>query len=221
MNMLKVFVGYDQRQPLAAQVLMHSIYKRASRPVSVTPLVLSQMPVQRQGLTEFTFSRYLVPHLCGYTGTALFLDADMLCLADVYELDEIARPQLRPVCVVKNSKLRFEWPSLMYFNCAHAKNLTATLIAKGQPHILEWAGKHGIGELPSEWNHLVGYDEPRTDAKIVHFTQGLPCWEETKNCEYSEAWWTEMRTCNATVSWAELMGRSVHAKAVQERLRAA
>jgi lipopolysaccharide biosynthesis glycosyltransferase len=73
------------------QVLAHSIYKRASKPVSITPLVLSQLPIKRVGLTEFTYSRYLVPYLCGYEGLAIFMDADMLCLGDVHELVQSKR----------------------------------------------------------------------------------------------------------------------------------
>ena len=218
MKPLQIFIGFDPRQPVAVQVLAHSIYRRASRPVSITPLVLNQLPITRTGLTQFTYSRYVVPHLCNYQGTALFLDADMLCLGDVYELDEIARPQLRPVCVVKNPKLRFEWPSLMYFNNSYCRALNLETIEQGVPQNFEWADPDNIGELPSEWNHLVGYDAPRPDAKIVHFTQGLPCWKETNNCEYSAQWLEELGACNSTVSWQDLMGQSVHVKPVIERL---
>lgn len=211
MKPLRIFVGYDQRQPIAPQVLMHSIYARASGPVSITPLVLSQLPVQRMGLTEFTYSRYLVPHLCGYEGRAIFMDADMLCLADVYELDEICSPQIASVCVVKNER-RFEWPSLMYFNNAHCRNLKPTLVQEGQPQSLGWATS--VGEIPSEWNHLVGYDAPRSDAKIVHFTQGIPCFPETKDAEYAKEWHAEAKRTMSSVSWEEIMGKSVHREAV-------
>lgn len=197
---------------------MHSIHSRASKPVSITPLVLPQLPLKRTGLTEFTYSRYLVPHLCSYSGSALFMDADMLCLADVYELEELCRDQSKSVFVSKN-KLRFEWPSLMYFNNANCMGLTLEMIEKGNPQALEWA-VGGVGDLPPEWNHLVGYDEPRPDAKVVHFTQGVPCFRETAGCEYEKEWQDEVKRCNGTVSWTDIMGGSVHAKPVIERLAA-
>jgi hypothetical protein len=210
-EMLRVFIGYDPRQPIAANVLQASIQSRASRPVAITRLQLNQLPMKRTGLTEFTFSRYAVPHLCGYSGRAIFMDADMLCLDDIYKLDDICAPQMKPVCVVKHD-MRFEWPSLMYFNNAHCKNLTLKEIEEGAPHKLEWA--NSIGDIPAEWGHLVGYDAPRAGAKIVHFTCGLPCFEETKNCEYSKEWMTELKHMNGTVSWQEIMGKSVHARHV-------
>ncbi len=210
---MRIFIGFDPRQPIAAQVLAHSIWERASGPVSITRLQLNQLPLKRVGLTQFTFSRYLVPHLCGYAGKAMFMDADMLCLGDVYEIPKIADPQKAAVCVVKNPALQFEWPSLMYFDNELCKNLTPAFIEAGNPQMLKWA--ENVGNLPSEWNQLVGYDKPRKDAKNVHFTAGLPCFEETKSCEYSKEWHDEHHKSVSSVSWEELMGSSVHRRIVK------
>lgn len=208
---MRIFIGRDPRQPIGPQVLAHSITTRASAPVAITQLVLSQLPIKRSGLTEFTFSRYLVPWLCNYEGQALFLDADILCLCDVKELFDIAPKDA--VCVVKN-RHRFEWPSVMFFNNEKCKRLTPEFIddETSKPMSFGWADT--VGELPAEYNHLVGYDEPKA-AKIVHYTAGLPCWPETWNCPYSEEWRAEFKACNSTVSWDVLMGRSVHADLVK------
>lgn len=208
--MLKVFIGYDTRQPVAYQVLSHSIYKRSSAPVSITPLVLSQLPIKRRGLTEFTYSRYLVPWLCGYSGRALFLDADMLCLGDIKELFDITDTNCRDVCVVKN-KERFEWPSLMLFNNSRCQILTPEYIEKEKPQTFEWA-VNGVCGLPDEWNHCVGYDKENPKAKLVHFTAGIPCFPETQSCEFSKEWNQEAFSSTSSVGWKELMGNSVHAK---------
>ena len=204
---MRVFIGVDSRQPIAANVLAYSIRTRATKLVSITFLQLGQLPITRKGLTEFTYSRYLVPWLCDFKGEALFLDADMLCLSDIMQL-----PAGRSaVSVVKNAR-RFEWPSLMYFNCEKCKALTVNYVQfEKSPQSLEWADE--IGELPSEWNHLVGYDQPQ-DAKIVHFTKGIPVWEETENCEYAGQWHLERREMMYTCGYEELMGRSVHNREV-------
>ena len=87
--MIRIFIGYDPRETVAFHVLSHSIQARASTPVSVTPLMLDQLDRlmwrDRHNLqsTDFSFSRFLVPHLCGYEGWALFMDCDMLVLDDV------------------------------------------------------------------------------------------------------------------------------------------
>lgn len=215
--MHKVFIGTDPRQPVAYQVLVHSIGKFSTVPVSITPLKLRQLPIKRCGLTEFTYARWLVPYLCGYKGTALFLDADILVRGDLDELFKLAEGQNAAVSVSKN-KLRFEWPSVMLFNCEHpdCKTLTPEYIddVANQPATFAWTKE--IGELPSEWNHLIGYDERRPDAKIIHYTMGIPCWPETVGCEYSDEWNKDAYESMSTVTWQELMGTSVHAKHIDK-----
>lgn len=203
----------DERQPIAANVLAHSIERRASRSTQITKIQLRHMPIKRRGLTSFSFSRYCVPYLCGYEGTALFLDADMLCLADIFELERFA-PTDCAVAVVKNP-LRFEWPSLMYFNNSLCMELTPELIEGGTPHDLNWGP---VGELPQEWNFCVGYDEMIPKVKIVHYTQGIPHFPETKDCAFADEWRAELKHMNSTVSWQQIMGGSVHAEPVLRRL---
>jgi hypothetical protein len=217
METLKIFIGMDRRQPVAFQVLMHSLYKNSSSPLSITPLVLDQLPIKRRGLTDFTYSRYLVPHLCDFRGKALFLDSDTLVRCDITDLFNYPDFWLNAVSVVKN-KLKFEWPSVMLFNCAHfdCRKLTPAYIddVKTKPNAFDWTKL--IGELPKEWNHLVLYDDPNPDAKLVHFTAGIPCWPETSECEFSNEWNRVAYESVSSVSWQELMGNSVHADKIHK-----
>ncbi len=218
--MNKIFIGFDTRQAAAYTALSTSIITRATGPVALTPLLQHQLPVKRHGLTGFTWTRFLVPHLCHYNGWGLFMDADMLVLDDIDKLFAL-RDESKAVMVVKN-KLAFEWGSLMLFNCSHPDNhiLTPEYIetAKGL-HQCQWTDN--VGELPGEWNHLVGYDPPRKDAKGIHYTQGIPFFPETVDCEYSSQWNNELRVAASSRPWAEVMGPSVHAKPVYERLSGA
>jgi hypothetical protein len=89
---LRIFIGYDSREPLAYHVLAHSILTRASVPVSITPLRLDSLKrlyTRERGpteSTEFSLTRFLVPHLSNYEGLSLFLDCDMVMQADVADL---------------------------------------------------------------------------------------------------------------------------------------
>lgn len=215
---IRVFIGYDPRQPVAVQVVAHSVFTRASVPVAITPLKLATLPMTRRGLTEFTYSRFLVPYLSGYRGLSIFLDADMLCLGDVKELLQHAHEDAdRDLWVVQNER-RFEWPSLMVFNNARCTVLTPEYVDNPKSPVMELTWATRIGALPREWNQLVCYDPPNPDAKLVHFTQGIPCWPETKGVEFSDAWHKEAQASMSTVSFDALMGNSVHAKHVRERL---
>ena len=48
-----------------------------------------------------------------------------------------------------------------------------------------------MGELPIEFNHLVGEYAPNPDAKIVHFTLGTPCFEGYEEQEFADEWRAE------------------------------
>ena len=86
----KVFVGYDTREDIAFQVCEHSI-RRYNNSIDVVPLIQNDLRKQKMywreldklASTEFTFTRFLVPHLMNYRGWALFIDSDIIFLEDV------------------------------------------------------------------------------------------------------------------------------------------
>jgi len=216
---LRIFVGFDDRQPVSFTTLMTSIYRRSSKPVAVTPIVLPTIPLTRTGLTPFTWSRFMVPWLCDYKGWALFMDIDMILRDDISKLFALADDKY--AAMVSKNSMKFEWASLILFNCGHPSNkvLTPKNIESAKSlHGMNWLKDEEVGALPGEWNHLVGYDTPREDAKLVHFTQGVPAYEETKDSEYAKEWNTDAQAAMGTQPWATLMGHSVHTKVVDGKL---
>lgn len=210
MTPLSVFIGYDSRQPIAYQVAAHSVWATAHSPLSITRLDIRQLPMTRRGLTEFTYTRFLAPYLSGWEGVSIFIDSDVLVRADMTEL--LAYPLMEPktpVFVVKGRK-KFEWASVMVFNNQLCQMLTPLYCSKPQLNPLSFAWAHTVGDLPAEWNHLVGYDVPLGEPKLVHFTQGIPVWPETKDCEYAAEWHRAMTESQSTCSFDQLMGHSVH-----------
>ena len=186
-------------------------------PVQITPLILRQLPIERRGLTEFTYSRFLVPYLSGYVGTSLFLDADMVVTDDIKKLFDCADPANYSVQVMQEQQ-KFEWASAMLFNNACCRILTPEFVNDGANKMfdLAWA-RDRIGPLPPEWNHCVGYMEPKT-ASLYHYTQGLPVFPECRGLPEDEAWQEEAQMLSATVPWKALMGKSVHAEHVLRRM---
>ena len=107
MSPIRVFIGYDSVEAAAFSVLSHSIHARASQPVSIAPVMLSQLAgvYKREpnalASTEFSFSRFLVPYLCDYRGWAVFMDCDMLARDDIAKLWSL-RDERHAVQVVKH-----------------------------------------------------------------------------------------------------------------------
>lgn len=198
--MIRLFCGFDQNESAGFHTFAHSVMKRSSEPVSIIPLIKNTFPEwqrtgENNGATEFSFSRFLVPYLCGYRGHALFVDgADMLCLGDISELWAM-RSHRHAVQVVKHPAYKVEakkmwnqdnraypmknWSSVMLFNCDyhHAHELTPENVATKPGswlHQFEWCGEKKIGGLPPEWNALVGHDKFSRETKLLHWTNGLP-----------------------------------------------
>ena len=214
--MIRVFIGYDPREAAAYSVLTHSINARASQPVSITPLALSQLkgimtrtrnPLQS---TDFSFSRFLTPFLSDYEGWSIFTDCDMLVLDDIAKLWEL-RDERYAVQVVKHDhqpsedikflgapQSKYEkknWSSVMLFNNEKCKALTPEYVnsASGlELHQFKWLGNDDlIGEIPHRWNHLVGYDSYKKDVSLVHYTTGGPYFQEYIDCDYADEWFKE------------------------------
>lgn len=213
--MLRIFIGIDERQLVAYHVLVSSIQRLSSKPVALTPLLLNQLPITRQGLTTFTYSRYLVPYLCDYKGQALFMDSDALLLGDVAELFESATGASVDV-VPFTGPFSFERPSVMLFNNERCLKLTPEFISTDAPQNLNWAEE--VGALSPDWNHLVGYAPSNPNAKLIHYTQGVPGYKECRECEYAQEWFKEREIMLSHCSWLEIMGKSVHAQPVLNRL---
>ena len=216
--MIRVFIGFDPRETVAFHVLSQSIHARASQPVAITPVMLSQleglMTRERNPLqsTDFSFSRFLTPYLCDYDGWAIFMDCDMLVLQDMAKLWAL-RDDNYAVQVVKHDHVpeedtkflgapqtRYEkknWSSVMLFNCAKCKALTPDYVntADGLDlHRFHWLdGDHLIGEISRGWNHLVTYDPtvPVEDLSNLHYTIGGPYFDAYRNTDYAEEWFLE------------------------------
>jgi hypothetical protein len=204
---LRVFIGWDSREAECAGVLAYSLREHASVPLDIHYLKLSELDFHRPQdtlqSTEFTYSRFLVPHLCGYEGKAVFMDCDMLCLGDIKELDDldmspyalrVVKHDYRPTATTKMDGRaqtvypRKNWSSLMLMNCARLQLWTKEVVESETGaflHRFQGIDDDLIGDIPDTWNTLDWMDE-RT--KLIHYTSGGPWFEECKDHPFAEAW---------------------------------
>ena len=197
--MIRLFVGFDQRESIAYHVFCQSVIEKASQPVAFIPITHKAFP-KSDGSNSFTLSRYLIPYLCDYTGWAIYADSDMVMERDIAELWALRHAYIcnTAVAVVKHvyhsahkrkyigtsmeadnqNYARKNWSSLVLWNCSHFGNrCLAPQFVSGKGgaylHRFNWLEDKQIGELPPEWNHLVGEQECR-DPKLRHYTLGIP-----------------------------------------------
>ena len=219
----KIFIGWDPREAEAAEVCKHSILKHASAPVEIVFLKQSELRAQQvytrqidaDSSTEFTFTRFLVPHLCQYQGHALFVDCDFLFEHDVVELFQQYQNPKHSVSVVQHdnyapkSSIKMDgkvqhqypkknWSSLMLFNCEHAESQTLTVhVVNTQTaqflHRFDWSTT--VGSIDKSWNWLVNwYHEPEDGKpKAIHSTEGGPWFPDHVKTEYGAQWTHALR----------------------------
>lgn len=211
--MLRVFIGYDDRQPISYNVAQFSIVHTSSVPVAITPIIHHQVDPVRTGLTPFTFSRFLVPKLCDYEGWALFVDSDVLIKGDIKEL--FAKADDKYAVMVCKGNASFEHAAVMLMNCSKLKMLTPEFInTVDKLHSLSFVNQEDIGDIGKEWGYLSGYETDNISAKLIHYTQGVPAFPETQGSPLALSWLQEKQLMNYAVTWTELMGNSVHAAAI-------
>lgn len=224
--MAKVYIGSDSREQSAYRVTLRSLLRHSSIPLEVTPLDSERLAhsgllrrvTDRRGQiydlqsnapasTDFHASRFLTPILA-QNGFCLFIDCDMLFMADVAELFALADPS-KAVMVVKHHNgheaglkmdgqqqvlyPRKNWSSCMLFNADHPANRRLTLQDVNERpgrdlHAFFWLHDDEIGELPAEWNVLIGIHELPEKPKLVHYTLGTP---DIVDSEHAELWLRE------------------------------
>lgn len=212
---IRVFVGYDEREAAGFHVFVQSLieHSKRERPLAIYPL----SGEMRDGTNAFVYARFLVPSLCEFKGSAIFIDgSDMLLFRGIEELhalgDAYSAVQVvkRPDYETKHPQKyvgtsmqsenqnypRKNWSSVMLWNCEHPANrvLTEEFVAQKSGaylHRFGWLEDAALGTLPAEWNRLVGEEEidERTLTSLAHYTLGIPAMPHYARCVYSKEWW--------------------------------
>jgi lipopolysaccharide biosynthesis glycosyltransferase len=204
--MINIFCGFDKRESVGWHTFAASVLDNTKDAVALTPL-----QGWSDGTNAFTRARFLVPVIQKHRGFALFADAsDMICRGDIADLWAM-RDHTKAVQVVKHQYKtqhpmkyvgtpmqapntdypRKNWASLMLINCEHeAWQDAAKLLETPTIDLLQF--RHiqdgDIGELPVTWNWLVDEMGANADAKIAHWTAGIPAWPHYASAPMADEW---------------------------------
>ena len=144
--------------------------------------------------TEFTYSRFLIPHLENFEGYSIFLDDDILFRKSILPLFYFLNPDDAVACVQydfdKHNDTKFDgeknvsypkklWSSFMIFNNSHedCKKLTPDVINTESGkylHQFEWTD--AISKIPEEHIITEGFNTLKDypNASAIHWTRGGP-----------------------------------------------
>jgi len=201
-EVIRIFVGTDERQEKADRVLEYTIRKHASLPVEITWMRAGEgmwskwkyspdIPDSGGWHTKFTCFRYAIPELCNFKGKAIYLDSDMVVLGDIAEIwsTPLSRGpwhclsrKRTDVSVIDCARMKQSWwPPLssMMRSHKHGAYFRGIIIRNG---FLD-------PSLPPEWNVIDEY-KPRV-TKLIHFsrvqTQPWKPWPEGYSYNESHA----------------------------------
>lgn len=234
-----IMIGWDGREAIVSDVCAHSIRKRTKLPTNIQ--YLKHRDLRAKGVfrrpwqvdadtgnfrdtidskpfsTEFSHTRFLVPHLANYKGWALFMDADMIFLSDIKDLFSLANEKYAVMCVkhqhhpaqntVKmdgRAQLQYyrkNWSSFVLWNCGHSANRRITpekvnFMLGSDMHAFSWLEDDLIGSLPYRYNYISGIS-PRIPSEeqglpfVIHYTEGGPWFNECKDVPYAQLWTNE------------------------------
>ena len=209
---INIVIGYDEREAVAYHTCVESIISNSSEHIKIIPLCLKHFKKYKEkhndGSNEFIYSRFLTPYLMNFNGWAIFLDGDMICLEDISDLWKL-RDNRYAIQVVKHdykTKMskkywgnknenypRKNWSSVILWNCSHEDNkCLVPEFVNDKPgsflHRFQWLDDKLIGSLDKRWNWLAIEYEKNTDAGIIHYTLGTPCFKDFSDTSMSEYW---------------------------------
>ena len=198
-SLIRIFVGSGDASLLERKTLVSSLRKHSRRPLEIWSYNGTKRVVENEAgesrdcaplldipycgfVTEFSLFRYLIPELCGNEGKALYLDSDMVCLADIGTLFDTpldgaafaavpsAYPEIAPerwalsVLVIDCARCHFDLP--LIFQHIAAGRFTypefAQLGRRTKPYL-----SYKIQALPDTWNSFDCYDE---FTSLIHYT---------------------------------------------------
>jgi hypothetical protein len=196
---MRIFIGSGDASRLECQTLIHSLRSHSRGPLDITVFNGTRCTLERDGrvepadpalsrlrergfATEFSLFRYTIPDVCGGQGRALYLDSDMVCLADVNTLLGIplngcavaARPDAYPevgperwatsAMVIDCAMVRFDLHAIL--DDIGRRLYTYRDFSQFAPGFL---ARHPlrIQAIPSCWNT---FDRQDAGTTLIHYT---------------------------------------------------
>lgn len=192
-ELIRVYIASSPAEWLPARVLEYSIREATSNPVQVMYLYQSDiiMPIpaddKNKPRTPFSFQRFLIPELCGYSGKAIYLDSDMLVFKDIDDLWKTSLTGCDIQATSNRNDNRREQFSVMLLDCSSlewdVKNIVKMLdsgeISYTQLMYEMRLGKQIKHDISSVWNSLEHYDD---ETALLHYTDmNTQPWVSTEN----------------------------------------
>ena len=190
----RIFIAATPAEWLPMRVLEFSIREISSIPVEVSPIYSFErsIPVpealENRPRTPFSFQRFLIPELCGFSGKAIYLDADMQVFQNITGLWDRPFSGSDLQTVEKAEGSRRPQFSVMLLDCSKLNWKIEEIVADLDANRLNYASlmfemrvaKNIAWTIPDTWNSLEHYEPGET--ALLHYTDmNTQPWVSIKN----------------------------------------
>ena len=179
---VRVFVAATPAEWLPMRVLEFSIRETSSLPVEVSAIYTFGRPIplpltlENRPRTPFSFQRFLIPELCGFSGRAIYLDADMQVFKDIAGLWNQPFSDNDLLTVSGAGDGRRSQFSVMLLDCLRLNWRVEDIVAALDRGELDYTSlmfemrvAKKIGHIiPQEWNSLEHFVPHET--ALLHYT---------------------------------------------------
>lgn len=201
---INFWVGYTVEQPI-----VHEVCKFSLEEFDINVMPVPEY-VEKNTTNPFSRTRFTVPLIDdGYTDSdwVFFSDDDFIFFENPMSLiDSLDDSKVVYVCKhprytskasikmdrqKQNNYMRKNWSSFMIFNKRKFPLSIKEIFAMNLKdlHQFVWCDEHDIGEIPLEWNWLVGeYAEDKKDVKGLHYTLGGHWYKVPYPSMYNKLW---------------------------------
>jgi hypothetical protein len=188
--MIRIFVGCSANgEDVEAQAMLEYSVRRHHRGevLEIVWMMLSRDPasiwyanparnegwIMRGWATPFSAFRWAVPYACNFQGKAIYLDVDMIAMADIGELWQ--QPIPAGACMLTKDE---KHSCVILFDCARARSALPSFDALRRTEGLYRNVRRNIGasaaRFAGNWNCLDGEKYASLadpDVKLIHFTK--------------------------------------------------
>ncbi|HEX6716896.1 MAG TPA: glycosyltransferase [Pyrinomonadaceae bacterium] len=211
---VKVFIGSGEASLIERKVAIYSLRKHTKRELDVyvcngthnaielndeePVLAPMSLRVKYRNVTEFSLYRFLIPQLCEYTGKAIYIDSDTICLSDIAQLfdtpldgaDFLAKPDAYEgeqlwglsVMLIDCERCRFDLEQIIDEIDSGLYSMTDFSVMA--PRFLAHH-PYKVGRLDPHWNV---FDQRDDQTKLIHYTNLLTQPWKYPNHPYGQLW---------------------------------
>lgn len=196
-DVISIYIGSEPKTEIARKVLEHSVRRHTSAEIEFVPMIGPEWEYDIAGIpvgTGFSLRRWMIPAHCGFQGRAIYLDADILCFADIeglWRLPDLPRVDSAVSPVIWTTFQTDKWSprrpvpqtSVMVIDCERAADSRLFHISevlddlRANPTKEYYGGvMHASQLLPGriahvadKWNSLNVYAAGKT--RLLHYTK--------------------------------------------------